>query len=83
MIAIYEEQVEMVRRRKVANGEWEEGESKHQLQKYLVELDRETMGTNKERIFMRDLDAVLRGMQVMDNPERLMEREYHFDETLG
>ena len=72
-----------MRRQKVASGEWTEGESNQQLQNFLVELDRDTMGTNKERIFLRDLEAMIKGMQLMDNPERLMEREYHFDENLG
>jgi len=83
LIAIYEERLEMIRRKKVASGEWQEANSMEQLQKYIVEMENNMMGPNKERIFKRDMEALFKGIQAMDNPERLLEREYHFDESLG
>jgi len=33
--------------------------------------------------FLRDFQYVMDSLQMLDNPERLLEKEYYFDESLG
>ena len=35
------------------------------------------------KIFRREFSEALEAIRLMDNPERLLEKEYHFDEGLG
>lgn len=40
-------------------------------------------GPNEQRKFLRDMYTVADAVQLLDTPERLLEKEYYFDETLG
>ena len=41
------------------------------------------LGPAKKKIFLRDLEETMEAFNTMDNPERLLEKEYYFDERLG
>lgn len=82
-IRINEEHVEKLRRKKVASGEWTEEESHKQLAQHLQSLLDQQKSPSQLKIYRRELQDVLEALSLMDNPERLLEKEYHFDEGLG
>ena len=83
MIRLVEEHFEKIRRQKVASGEWKEAESLQQLQKYIEDEEAEAMGPAERKRFIRDCDEFLKEWRELENPESLLEKEYHFDETCG
>jgi len=41
------------------------------------------MSPSEQKIHDREFLKLIRNIALMDNPERLLEKEYHFDENLG
>lgn len=82
-IRLAEENVERIRRRKVIDGEWTEAESHHAIRQWLQEKCDDIPGPELLRKQRRTIDVISEAIVVMDCPERLLEKEYHFDEGLG
>jgi len=82
-VSLAQEHVEKIRRAKVQSGEWTEEESHTQLDQFIKAHHAELPGPNEQRKYLQDLATVMDAVQLLDNPERLLEKEYYFDETLG
>lgn len=54
-----------------------------QLQKHIEDCVSKQLGPNQRRMFERDFAEVVEAVSFMDSPERLLEKEYYFDERLG
>ncbi len=64
-------------------GEWTELESQYKLQKHIEECVSQQLGPNQRRMFERDFAEVVDAVRLIDAPERMLEKEYYFDERLG
>jgi hypothetical protein len=80
---LFEEHIEKMRRQKVKSGEWQEETSMQEVERYLEEKEAETMNSKERKKYYRDLEKAVSLYVEMDNPELLLEKEYHFDETCG
>jgi len=83
LIRLQQEMVESMRRKKVIAGEWKEEESHALLQQEierLVSLEKSATELKNEHVMQREVISIFSEMQ---SPERLHEKEYHFDEGMG
>lgn len=82
-IRLNEEKAEKTRRQKVLSGEWTEQESHQKIRKEVTDYYKKQPTTKERRRQQQDRLDALEFYKTMDNPGRLYEKEYHFDETLG
>jgi hypothetical protein len=82
-IKLQQEAVERFRRQRVIKGDWTEQESHQKLKEY-VEREYSLMpGPQKMKQMRKEFDDIIDGVKALDHPERLLEKEYYFDESLG
>jgi len=82
-IRLFEEHIEKMRRQKIKSGEWQEETSMQEVERYLAGVEAEVMDPKERKKYYRDLEKAVALYEEMDNPESLLEKEYHFDETCG
>lgn len=82
-VRLAQEFAESTRRRKVIAGEWTEAESHERLQAWVQAKVDQQMTPSQLKYRFKDIREILTLMKIMDSPERLLEKEYHFDEGLG
>lgn len=82
-IRLNEEKAEKVRRQKVLSGEWTEEESHQNIRNEVTDYYKKEPTTKERRRQQEDYLEAVEFYKAMDNPGRLYEKEYHFDETLG
>lgn len=83
MIRLHNEKIESIRRGKVTSGEWREEESHEKIRELADEAIHHTPKRHRTKVDRQEIDAYLSAYHLLDNPERMLEREYHFDEGLG
>ena len=74
---------ESLRRKKVISGEWSEQDSHQLLQKHIesfMALQKTDTELKNEAVAAREVVSMV---SEMASPERLHEKEYHFDEGMG
>ena len=67
----------------VIKGEWTEAESHVKIHDKLQEVVKQLPGPEAMRKINRFQDVIVDTMLRMETPEKLFEKEYHFDEGLG
>lgn len=82
-IAVATEQIEKHRRQMVMKGEWTEAESHAKIYDRLQEVARLAPGPEAMRKINRYQEVIVDTMLKLETPEKLFEKEYHFDEGLG
>lgn len=82
-IRLNEERAEKLRRQKVISGEWTEEDSHQKIRKAVKDYFDKQPSSRDKRNLQEDYLKAIELYQTMDNPGRLFEKEYHFDETLG
>lgn len=82
-IKLQQEAVERFRRQRVMKGDWTEQESHQKLKEYVEREYKLLPGPHKMKQWRKDFDDVLDGVKLLDHPERVLEKEYYFDESLG
>lgn len=80
---LMEEYTERIRRQKVLSGEWSEAESHQKLQAYLDDIEQIQLNSKDLRQRRRDYDNYIKTMSNNLSQALKMEKEYHFDETVG
>ena len=83
LVRIMDEQKESARRRMVIHGEWKEEESVQKMQESIEEATLDAPEYLDEYQGMRDFTELKDLFFSIQNPDRLFEKEYHFDEGLG
>jgi hypothetical protein len=64
-------------------GEWTEEESKARSQAWLAQMEEDKMPSRIRKQINREFVEMYQQLRAMDHPERLFEKEYHFDEGMG
>lgn len=82
-IRLHNELIEQGRKRKVINGEWTEQESHQKIKELVEEAIAITPKPLQTKRLRKDIDDYLHDFHTLDSPERMMLKEYHFDESLG
>ncbi len=83
IVRLMEEQREAARRRMISSGKWTEAESEDRMQDLLKEISKEVPTDYDEKRMKREFRNLLDLMTKVQNPQKLFEKEYHFDEGLG
>lgn len=83
MARLFEERKEVARRRLVLQGECSEAESYDRIRKELEEISQDAPTYEEEQQAVREFYQTKNFMQSIQSPERLLEKEYYFDEGLG
>lgn len=83
MVRIMEEQRESTRRRMVQHGKWTEADSQRLMQEAVEEAGREAPTDFDEKKIKREFRNLHDLLSRVQNPQKLYEKEYYFDEGLG
>ena len=83
LVRIMDEQKEAARRRMVIHGEWKEEESEEKMRASIAEATLNAPEYLDEYQSLRDFNELKELFSSIQNPKRLFEKEYHFDEGLG
>jgi len=83
VIRLTEEYYEKVRRQRVLSGEWREEESLDRIQSLIEDDEGQLMKPEKWRKYKRDFTRFMKEVALSENPDSLLEKEYHFDEKSG
>ena len=83
VIRLFEEHYERIRRQKVIAGEWSEEESNHKIASLIEKEENEKLGPVEWKKYKRDFSRFMIELDYAQNPDSLLEREYHFDEGSG
>ena len=83
LVRLMEEQREAARRRMVSSGKWAEAESEDRMVKVLKEMTNDIPTEYDEKRVKREFRNLLDLMSRIQNPQKLFEKEYYFDEGLG
>lgn len=67
----------------VMRGNWTEEESQDRTKEWLNQMVQESTPNTLKKKLYREASAMHEAIRQIDNPESLIEKEYHFDEGLG
>ena len=67
----------------VMRGNWTEEESQDRTKEWLNQMVEESTPNTLKKKLYREASAMHEAIRQIDNPESLIEKEYHFDEGLG
>ena len=83
IVRLLDEQRESARRRMVIEGKCSENESEEKLQEMVQQACKDAPTEFDEKRMRREFRSIKDLFEMTQNPQKLFEKEYHFDEGLG